>query len=278
MSEKRTVLTRTQPAPGYLRVTIDNPPINIFDSQLMLELQDVLSELKRRSDLKVVVFDSANPDFFIAHFDMLGDPSLFLERQENGRYIWPDFQVRLAEAPVVSIASIRGRVRGVGSEFALVADMRFASREKAIFHQPEIGMNVIAGGGALERLPRLSGRSRALEILLGSEEFDADLAERYGWINRAIPDAELDDTVDRLARRIASFDRRIVGHLKEIITKRSGLPTIEEVTESYELFFKIVKEYPAVQDTWDQMKSDGLQQDGDLERNMAAYFTHRAGL
>lgn len=278
MNEKKKLLKVTEPADGYLRVTIDNPPVNVFSEALFAELQDVMAIMETREDVKVVVFDSANPEFFIAHFDMFGDPTPWMEKQDNGLYGWPEFQERLSRSPVITISSVRGRARGVGSEFVLATDIRFASREKAVFHQPELGMNVTPGGGALERLPRLVGRSRALEIVLGSEEFDADQAALYGWINRAIPDAELDVTVDNFARRIRSFDRRVLGHVKDIINKRAGLPTVEETTESYELFFKVVTEYPEVQQTWDKMKADGLQRDGDLERYMGEYFTQRAGL
>jgi enoyl-CoA hydratase/carnithine racemase len=115
---------------------------------------------------------------------------------------------RLSRAPVASIASIRGRATGVGSELALACDMRFASREKAILSQWEVGAGLVPGGGPMARLPRLIGRGRALEVLLSADDIDGDLAERYGYVNRSLPDAELDGFVDALARRIASFDSR----------------------------------------------------------------------
>ena len=121
---------------------------------------------------------------------------------------WPAFVTRLAQSRVISIAKVRGRARGHGSELALACDMRFASREKAIFAQTEVGSAVVPGGGATEWLTALAGRSRALEIIVGADDFDAIIAEKYGWVNRALPDAELDGFVDNFARRIASFEKR----------------------------------------------------------------------
>ena len=144
-------------------------------------------------------FESANPDFFIAHYGASGPRSRF------GVPRWIDAATRLANSGVLSIAVIRGRVRGGGSEFALGCDIRFASREKAIFGQPEVGTGLIPGGGALQRLPLLVGRSRALEIVMGASDFDADTAERYGWINRAMPDAELDAFVANFVGRVLAF-------------------------------------------------------------------------
>jgi enoyl-CoA hydratase/carnithine racemase len=139
--------------------------------------------------------------FFIAHYGSSGPRSRF------GVPPWIDAATRLARSGVLSIAVIRGRVRGGGSEFTLGCDIRFASREKAIFGQPEVGTGLIPGGGALERLPLLVGRSRAVEIVMGANDFDANTAERYGWINRAVPDAELDAFVVDFVGRVLSFDR-----------------------------------------------------------------------
>jgi len=126
-----------------------------------------------------------------------------------------DTFVRLTKSPVVSIAKIRGCVRGVSSEFVLACDMRFASRENTRLGQPEVGVGVHPGGGGTERLPPLVGRGRALEIVLGANDFDGDTAERYGYVNRALPDEELDGFVDALACRIASFDRRSIAAAKK---------------------------------------------------------------
>jgi enoyl-CoA hydratase/carnithine racemase len=140
----------------------------------------------------------------------------------------------------VSIASIRGRTRGGGSELALACDMRFASIEKAIFGQPEVPAGVLPGGGAIERLPGLTGRARTIEIVLGGDDFDALTAERYGWINRALPDAELDAFVDALARRIASFDASAVSEAKRLINRRS-LPLPEDLLESQTVFLEATR-------------------------------------
>ena len=143
-----------------------------------------MTDLEADPSVKVVVFQSANPDFFIAHLDV----AKAAERPE-ALGLWRDFVLRLSSTPVVSIAKIRGRTRGIGNEFVLACDMRFASRQSALFGNPEVGVGLVPGGGALEWLPRLVGRSRALEIVLSGDDFDADIAERYGWVNRTLDDA-----------------------------------------------------------------------------------------
>src|SRR5437762_471499 len=200
-----------QRSAGYWRVTFDNPPINLFDPEMMSGLQALVDRLESDDEVKVVVFDSADPDFFIAHYDLVRAAEASTEPGPTGQPPWIDLATRLERAPFVTVASIRGRARGMGSEFVLALDIRFASREKAILSQPEIGAGIIPGGGGLERLPLLTGRARALEIAVGAEDFDADTAERYGWINRAVPDAELDQFVERFATRVASFDRQAIA-------------------------------------------------------------------
>jgi enoyl-CoA hydratase/carnithine racemase len=138
--------------------------------------------------------------------------------------------------PVVSVAKIRGRTRGIGNEFVLACDMRFASRKSALFGNPEVGVGLVPGGGALEWLPRLVGRSRALEIVLSGDDFDADIAERYGWVNRTLDDANLDSFVDALVRRLTSFDRETLAAAKARIN-RFGTPTAAELQSSNDLFF-----------------------------------------
>jgi enoyl-CoA hydratase/carnithine racemase len=170
---------------GYWRATLYHPPINTIDDQMYDEVFDLVEAMEADPSLKVVTFESANPDFFLAHYGVAESTSRF------GKPRWIETATRLARSNVLSIAVVRGRARGGGSELALACDIRFASREKAIFGQPEVGCGLIPGGGALERLPLLVGRGRAIEIVLGSDDFNAETAERYGWINRAIPDAEL---------------------------------------------------------------------------------------
>ena len=139
--------------------------------------------------------------------------------------------VRLSRAPVVSIASIRGRATGVGSELALACDMRFASREKAILSHFEVGAGIVPGGGPMARLPRLMGRGRALEVFLGADDIPGDLAERYGYVNRSLPDAELDEFVDALANRIASFDKQAISETKRFVDVASLPPDYEIAPE-----------------------------------------------
>ena len=176
--------------PGRWTITFSNSPINMFVPATIVELGALMTDLEADPSVKVVVFESANPDFFIAHLDV----AKAAERPEV-LGLWRDFVLRLSSAPVVSIAKIRGRTRGIGNEFVLACDMRFASRQSALFGNPEIGVGLVPGGGALEWLPRLVGRSRALEIVLSGDDFDADIAERYGWVNRTLDDDDLDSFV-----------------------------------------------------------------------------------
>jgi len=159
----------------------------------------------------------------MAHIDLVRHAEVTQEPGPTGLTAWPDILTRLEHAPCITVGSVRGRARDVGSEFLLALDIRFASREKAIFGQPEIGFGFFPGDGGLERLPLVTGRSRAMEIITGGEDFDADTAERYGWINRSVPDAELDAFTDRFATRDASFDRLAAATAKEILNNRSQI-------------------------------------------------------
>jgi enoyl-CoA hydratase/carnithine racemase len=181
---KRIVLTRRSPA--YWRVTLNHPPLNIFGPETIPQLDEVITALEGDEQLKVVVFDSAVEGFFMTHYDFLAKPedTTCLPTGPKGLGPLNDMLVRLSRAPVVSIASIRGRATGVGSELALACDIRFASREKAILSHFEVGAAVVPGGGPMARLPRLMGRGRALEVLLGADDIPGDLAERYGYVNR----------------------------------------------------------------------------------------------
>ncbi|MEK8128882.1 enoyl-CoA hydratase/isomerase family protein [Paenibacillus filicis] len=220
---------------AYWRVTFHNPPLNLIDPDSVYELLTLMDQIEADPDLKVVVFDSADPDYFIAHYDMSRAGEKQKGPRESELPAWIDFTTRLAKTPVVSIAEIRGRARGIGSEFLLACDMRFASLEKAVFGQPEVAVGVVPGGGANELLPRLVGRARALEIILSADDYDAQTAERYGWINRAIPDAELEGIVEELVRRISSFDKQTLSDAKRLLT-RSGTPDASELLESRAAF------------------------------------------
>src|SRR6201997_4082463 len=199
MAETKSVaaLRVIEKSPAYWRVVFDYPPFNIVDDTIFQGFQDLLVRMDACACLRVVVFESANPDFYLAHFDLTGKiGNITTAVGPSGLPILMDTFVRLTKSPVVSIAKIRGCVRGVSSEFVLACDMRFASRENTRLGQPEVGVGVNPGGGGTERLPLLVGRGRALEIVLGANDFDGDTAERYGYVNRALPDAELDGFVD----------------------------------------------------------------------------------
>src|SRR5246127_4403898 len=213
MSDPPKRVTIDKQVEGHWRVTLDHPPVNTVDDLMYDELFDLVEAMQGERALKVVTFESANPDFFLAHYGIGESTSRF------GTPRWIETAVALAQSDVLRIAVIRGRGRGGGCEFAQACDVRFASREKAIFGQPEVGFGLIPGGGALQRLPLLVGRSRAIEIVLGADDFDADTAERYGWINRAIPEAELDGYVGNFVRRILSFDKQVLSTAKATINQ-----------------------------------------------------------
>ena len=251
--------------PGCWTITFSNPPINMFVPETIFELGALMDDIEADPAVKVVVFQSANLDFFIAHLDVAkaaGTPELL--------GLWRDFVVRLSSAPVVSVAKIRGRTRGIGNEFVLACDMRFASRQSAVFGNPEVGVGLVPGGGALEWLPRLVGRSRALEIVLSGDDFDADIAERYGWVNRTLEDDELDPFVDTLARRLASFDREALALAKAQIS-RYGVPTAAELQSSNDLFFPTLA-WPSAQARRAKVRDIGYGVASDFELNFGRYL------
>jgi enoyl-CoA hydratase/carnithine racemase len=216
-------------SPGYWRVTFDNPPLNLMGPEFVLEFREIMTAIETDEHVKVVVFDSTVEGFFLNHSDFLAklEDLTGIPQGPTGLEAWPDILVRLTRAPVVSIAPIRGRATGNGSEIALACDMSFASREKAILSQWEVGVGLVAGGGPMARLPRQIGRGRALEVLLGSEDIRGDLAEAYGYVNRSLPDAELDGFVDVLATRIASFDKWAIANTKRLVNAASLPPDVE---------------------------------------------------
>ena len=252
--------------PGRWTVTFTNPPINMFVPTTIVELGELISGLEADPSVKVVVFQSANPDFFIAHLDV----SKAAERPEV-LGLWREFVLRLSSTPVVSIAKIRGRTRGIGNEFVLACDMRFASRQSALFGNPEIGVGLVLGGGALEWLPRLVGRSRALEIVLSGDDFDADIAERYGWVNRALDDDNLDSFVDALVRRLASFDREVLAAAKAQIN-RFGTPTAAELQSSNDIIFPMLA-WPSGQARRAKLRGIGYGVRSDFELNFGRYLS-----
>jgi enoyl-CoA hydratase/carnithine racemase len=251
--------------PGRWTITFNNPPINMYIPATIVELGALMTDLEADPSVKVVVFQSANPDFFIAHLDVARAAA-----QPGVLDLWRDFVLRLSSTAVVSIAKIRGRTRGIGNEFVLACDMRFASRQNALFGNPEVGVGLIPGGGALEWLPRLVGRSRALEIVLGADDFDADIAERYGWVNRTLDDNDLDSFVDTLVRRLASFDREVLAAAKAQIN-RFGTPTATELRSSNDMIFPMLT-LPAAQARRARIRDIGYGVPSDFELNFGRYL------
>lgn len=258
-------------SPHYWRVTFDHPPLNIFGPETIPQLEEIISSLGSDRDLKVVVFDSAVEGFFLTHYDFLAklEDSTSLPPGATGLQALPDLLARLSRAPVASIASIRGRATGVGSELALACDMRFASREKAILSQWEVGAGLVPGGGPMARLPRLIGRGRALEVLLSADDIGGDLAERYGYVNRSLPDAELDGFVDALARRIASFDKQAIAATKQLVDIAS-LPSDADIAPEWDAFLASVQR-PATQARIKALMERGFHKPGDAENRLGHY-------
>ena len=254
---------------AYWRVVFDYPPFNIMDATIFEGLQDLLVRMDTSQSLRVVIFESANPDFYLAHFDLTGKTgNITTAVGPSGLPILMDTFVRITKSPAVSVAKIRGCVRGASSEFVLACDMRFASRENTRLGQPEVGVGVHPGGGGTERLPSLVGRGRALEIILGANDFDGDTAERYGYVNRALPDAELDRFVDALARRIASFDRRAIAAAKKLVNQVS-LPSADRLLDAI-TSFETALTWPEAQRRIQALLEHGLQRDFDFEKRWPA--------
>ena len=265
MTEAATSIRVIEETPAYWRVVFDYPPFNIADATLFQDLQNLLVRIDASPSLRVVVFESASPDFYLAHFDLTGKTgNVTTSVGPSGMPILMDTYVRLTKSPVVSIAKIRGCVRGACSEFVLACDMRFASRENTRLGQPEVGVGVNPGGGGTERLPPLVGRGRALEIILSANDFDGETAERYGYVNRALPDTELDGFVDALARRIASFDRRPIAAAKKLINQVS-LPSADHLLDGLNSFLTALTWSETLQRIQTLLKQ-GLQQDPDFEK------------
>src|SRR5262245_16464211 len=223
----------TRRSPYYWQVTLNHPPLNIFGPDTVPQLNEIITAVETDQQVKVVVFDSAVEGFFLTHYNFLAklEDTARLPPGPTGLQPLPDMLVRLSRLAVVSIASIRGRATGVGSELALACDMRFGSRDKAILSQFEVGVGIVPGGGPMARLPRLMGRGRALEVLLGADDFSGDLAERYGYVNWSLPDSDLDAFVDALATRIASFDKRAITETKRFADVASLPPDFEIAPE-----------------------------------------------
>ncbi|MBQ0887061.1 enoyl-CoA hydratase/isomerase family protein [Streptomyces sp. RM72] len=225
-------------SPSYWRVTFSNGEINLIDPDTIEQLAALITRIEQAPELTAVVFRSANPDFFMAHWDMQSDRSRVAAMQPapSGLHPFADNLYRLAKVPAATISEINGRARGAGSEFVLATDIRFAG-PGAVLGQFEVGVGSVPGGNPTGRLPRLVGRGRALEILLGADDFPADLAAAYGYVNRVVADGELEQFVDGFARRVAGFDKVAVARIKSLVDVES-LPTEESYGASLQAFFQ----------------------------------------
>lgn len=262
-----TQLKLTVESPTFWRVTFDNPPINVIGLEMMRELKELLTELEQNDTVNVVVFDSADPDFYIAHYDVEVDNDAAEALPGTPGYTaWVDITVRISKLNAVTIAAIRGIARGAGSELVLAMDMRFASLEKAKLAQVEIALKAVTGGGASGRLPSLVGRGRTMEILLGGEDFDGALAERYGYVNRAIPDAEFEDFVAAFARRVSGWDHQAIVEVKSFIDKYTRLPDAEYPLHSDAYWAGVSR--PEVAGIVGRLLDNGMQQRGPLEYDL----------
>ena len=259
-------LSVVRKTPAYWQVIISNPPINLFDPDMFADLNVLMDDIENAADLKVVVFESDNDDFFVNHHDIAN-------RAESTRpgakpfSQWPTFVTRLAQSPVLSIAKVRGRARAQGFEFALASDIRFASKERALFSLIEVGGASVPGGGGVEWLSAMIGRSRTLEIILGADDFDADTAELFGFVNRSIPDSELDAYVEAFAQRIAGFDKRALTLAKKMVNGRAGVPSEADLSTSNYILSE-VNNWPEGAAALTKLNAAGFGKPGDFELNL----------
>jgi enoyl-CoA hydratase/carnithine racemase len=263
-------LTRSSNA--YWRLAFDNPPLNVMGAQFVRELRAIITAVEADEEVKALVIESAVEGFFLNHSDFLSDLKdlTSLPQGPTGLEAWPDILVRITRLPVVSIALIRGRATGNGSEIALACDMSFASREKARLSQWEVGVGLVSGGGPMARLPRQMGRQRALEVLLGSHDIGGDLAEAHGYVNRSLPDDELDAFVETLATRVASFDKWAIANTKRLVNAAS-LPPDVEMAAGWDACMASIGR-PAAQGKLKALFERGFHRPGDAEDRLGFYL------
>ena len=268
---EKAQIRHTRVSSAYWRVTFDNPPLNVMGPQFVREMREIIKAVEADEEVKVLVFESAVEGFFLNHSDFNADMKdlTSMPQGPTGLEAWPDILVRITRMPVVSIALIRGRATGNGSEIALACDMSFASREKAVLSQWEVGVGLVAGGGPMARLPRQMGRQRALEVLLSSNDIGGDLAEAYGYVNRSLPDDELDGFVDALAKRIASFDKWAIANTKLLVSAAS-LPPDVEIAAGWDTCMASIPR-PAAQGRIKALFEQGFHKPGDAEDRLGFY-------
>jgi len=269
---KNAQVRLNQISPAYWRVVMNNPPLNLMGPEFVLQFREIIGAIESDAQLRVVVFESAVEGFFLNHSDFNAklEDLTSIPQGPTGLEAWPDILVRLPRAPVVSIAMIRGRATGNGSELALACDMTFASREKALLSQWEVGIGMVAGGGPMARLPRQIGRGRAMEVLLGSDDIGGELAETYGYVNRALPDAELDAFVDALATRISSFDKWAISNTKRLVNAASLAPEVEMAAGWEACITSVLR--PATQARFKTFRELGWHKPGDAENRLGSYL------
>jgi enoyl-CoA hydratase/carnithine racemase len=262
---------------AVLFVEISAPPMNLEGPELIRDLVSLIQRAEADEAIQVIVFKSADPDYFISHVDV----TRIKENREAAAKLDGDASIglvlrHLSASRLVTIAQIEGRVRGVGSEFVLACDMRFAARESAIFGQFEPAFGVIPGAGGAQHLTRLMGRGRALEVMLSAQDYDADLAAAYGWINRALPAEELNDFVRSLALRIAGFPAAGHAVVKERVNA-IALPTVEDLRRDSDLFLEGTRTNEFLELTKSALKRGFQTRDGemDLARLVGEINEHR---
>ncbi|MDM0078430.1 enoyl-CoA hydratase/isomerase family protein [Variovorax sp. J2P1-59] len=264
---------RTRSDGRVLFAEIDSAPINLLGTSMVRDLVSLIRMLDSGDNYRVVVFSSANPQFFIPHVDVTEVQEYRREAAElAGEASLGLLLRRLSTTRAVTIAQIDGRVRGAGSEFVLACDMQFASREHAVFAQPEAGVGLVPGAGGVQHLARAMGRGRALEVLLSADDYDADLAERYGWINRAMPAADLPQFVASIARRIANFPQQALEDIKGRVNAITLADTADFRIDS-DLFGAAMRN-PVVMRRMQALLARGMQTPGDLEHNFGRELTN----
>ncbi|GAA2152568.1 enoyl-CoA hydratase/carnithine racemase [Humibacillus xanthopallidus] len=279
MPTPMSTLQVTKISPGWWKITFDNPPITLYDPTVLHDFEQLVTSIEGDAELKIVTFESANPTYFMAHIDLLKVGGAAEQADHtadrpgaHGLPPWPDVLRRLENAPLVTVGVLRGRARGVGSEFLLARDVRFASRELGILSQPEIGFGFFPGGGGMERLPLAVGRARAIEIITGGEDFDADTAERYGWVNRSIPDADLDEFVTRFAERVSGFDKAPIAATKQLLNTRVRMADPTDLVETQAKFFEVSAGAEVAGHVTTFLQSGG-QTDSEFELNLGRHLT-----
>jgi len=265
MSE-RIIIEKVSPAKWT--ATFSNAPINLIDNQMLDELSSLIGQMETDPTLKVVVFRSANPDFFLAHADVTANFQQIMEKTfgARGMQFYTQLHVRLARAPLATIAEIDGRARGAGSEIVLACDMRFGSLEGAVLGHFEVASGTVPGGNPAARLAGLMGRGRTLEAILAATDFDGATAERYGYINRALPRAELRPFVDNIADRIASFDKAAIARAK-LFVDQATLPADQVFAPALDAFAELFSR-PGPQDRLKALVAAGLQTHSETEMDL----------